>query len=147
MTSFTPDGPSAHQTSGPRGLDPMAIVVAAMAGALVMLGLILPIVGAEPVMPETWMLVAVGLATLAAWALVIFLPLPRRSPSREGLVQSLVILRAAILEAPAMLGLALAFVSQPMSLLPYLLPALFALAGLWLFARPSVVRARVDSAR
>ena len=63
--------------------------------------------------------------------------MPRRSPSREGLVQSLVILRAAILEAPAMLGLALAFVSQPMSLLPYLLPALFALAGLWLFARTS----------
>lgn len=154
MTYFRPDEPARSTTStssqtpspGP-ALDPMAILVAAMAGALVMLALVLVVIGAELVVPEAWILITVAVATVAAWAMVILVPVARRGTSEEAVVSSTVILRTAVLEAPAILGLSLAFVSSPMSLLPYLLPAVFSLAGLWLFARPSVVRARVASSR
>ncbi|GAA4883354.1 hypothetical protein [Serinicoccus chungangensis] len=140
--------PGAPVDEGHRqALRPLAVVVAAMAGGLVMLAVVLVLVGARLETPDTWQLVVVGLATLGSWGLALAAPLPRPSgPPTPAQVQTSVVLRAAILEAPAMIGLVLAFVSQPLNLLVYLLPALFSLGGLWLFARPSVVARRLSRA-
>ncbi|MFX0537795.1 hypothetical protein ACQBAT_10525 [Ornithinimicrobium sp. Y1847] len=122
------------------------LVVATMAGALVIFGVMLAVLGAELATPEAWMLAAVAVFTLLSWGLVRFLPPPPGAP-QAGAVMPLVVLRAAILEAPAMIGIGLAFAADPPNLLVYLLPAMFALAGLWMFARPSVVRSHLDKAR
>lgn len=135
------------RAGGPTGpLQPVALLVSTMAGALVMIGVVLAILGAELVVPESWMLAVVAAATVVVWGLVLVIPVPRAQggQSPAGLVQTMTVLRVSLLEAPAILGLALAFVSQPTNLTIYLLPALFALGGIVLFARPSVVRARVE---
>lgn len=138
-----------HDSSPDPRAQPLNIIVLAMAGSLVMLGIVLAVLGAELTVPETWMLLVVAVATLGAWALVLLLPTtpPRPGGSVSAAVQTLTILRVAVLEAPAILGLALAFVSMPTNLTIYLLPALFSLGGIFLFARPSVVRDRVESRR
>jgi hypothetical protein len=133
-------------TAGDRTQAPdqvLTIMVAAMAGALVLLGAVLVIAGAQLAAPPLWMLLVVTVATAGAWALAV-LPSASRSPGGgTPALQALVVTRAAALEAPALIGLALAFVAQPVNLTVYLLPALFALAGMWLFARPGAVRARL----
>ena len=138
---------SAHATHHDRSLHPLAVVVAAMAGGLVMLGVVLVLIGAQLETPSAWQLAVVALTTLGAWALAMAAPVPRQSGMPlAAQVQPFVILRAAVLETPAMVELVLAFLSQPINLLVYLLPALFSLAGLWLFARPSVVARRLSRA-
>ncbi|WP_130014295.1 hypothetical protein [Serinicoccus sediminis] len=138
---------SVDDTHPSSALRPIAVVVAAMAGGLVMLAVVLVLIGARLETPPAWQLLVVGLTTLGAWALALGAPVPRRSGMPlAAQVQPFVILRAAVLETPAMVGLVLAFVSQPMNLLVYLLPALFSLAGLWLFAHPSVVARRLSRA-
>ncbi|WP_298750334.1 hypothetical protein [uncultured Serinicoccus sp.] len=128
-------------------LRPLTIVVAAMGGGLVMLAVVLVLIGARLETPALWQLLVVGLATVGAWVLAVAAPIPRQSGMPLlAQVQPFVVLRAAVIEAPAMVGLVLAFVNQPMNLLVYLLPAVFSLAGLWLFARPSVVVRRLSRA-
>ena len=158
MTVFQPDDPRSSATSpgrtGPEDAHARAfdrvqgVMVAAMAAALVLMGIVLPIIGAELVTPDPlWPLWVVLAATVLSYALVLFLPAPRSPHGHPAAAaQTLLILRAAILEAPAILGFALSLITSPPSLLVYLLPAGFALAGIWLFARPSVVRARVSRA-
>ena len=129
MTSSQRPGPSPDQS--------LSIVVASMAGGLVMMGLVLVLLGAELVVPETWMLGVLGAAVLASLAAVLLV--------RPRDVHSGVILRVALLEAPAIMGMALAFVSSPTNLVVYLLPAAFSLVAIWLYARPSVVRAAMEN--
>ena len=144
---MNPSPGAARDTHQGTSLRPVAVVVAAMAGGLVMLGVVLVLIGARLETPPAWQLVVVALTTLGAWALALAAPVPRQSGMPlAAQVQPFVILRAAVLETPAMVGLVLALVSQPMNLLVYLLPALFSLAGLWLFARPSVVARRLSRA-
>lgn len=134
-----PSGTARHQTDRP-----LTIMVAAMAGGLVLLGVVLAVVGAELVTPPAWMLLVVAAATAGAWALAVLAPVPHAAATGAApALQSLVVLRAAVIEVPAIVGLALAFVAQPPNLTVFVLPALFALAGMWLFARPGAVRARL----
>jgi hypothetical protein len=122
---------------------PINVVVGAMAAGLVLMGVVLALVGGRLVMPPAWMLAVVAAATVAAWAMVALGPAPRAGAGGAppaGVLQSLVLLRAALLESPALVGLALGFVADPVNLTVYVLPAIFALGGLWLFARPGVVR-------
>ena len=121
----------------------LTIMVASMAAAVVLLGVVLAVVGAELASPEPWMLLVVATATAGAWAFTALRSVPRSPGGGAPAVQSLVLLRSATLEAPALVGLALAFLSEPPNLTVYVLPALFSLAGMWLFARPGVVRARL----
>lgn len=160
MTSFRPDrhpasfGP--HPEDIPRPvLTSISIVVAALAGALVIMGIVLLLLGAELVTPEPWMLGLVAVATVIVWGLVLALPVgPSRSRqvgsgstgSLGPRVQATVMLRVALLEAPALLGFALAVLSAPVNLLVYALPAAFSLLGIWLFARPRVVLDRLSRA-
>lgn len=160
MTVFRPDDHTSHEPTGPTGpTDPaeeagrrqvrltMTIYVAAMAGALVIFGIVLSFISTDLSTPEWWMLAAVGGLTVAAWLAVLGIrpqraqgtPLPQRA-------MATLILRVALLEAPAIVGLVLFFVSQPFNLLVYLLPALFSLAGIWLFARPGKVLDEVSRA-
>lgn len=162
MTSFHPDrhpasfGP--HSEDIPRPvLTSISIVVAALAGALVAMGIVLVVLGAELVTPEPWMLGLVAVATVIAWGLVLALPVKPSSTdsgqvgsgptnSLAPRVQATVMLRVALLEAPALLGFALAVLSAPVNLLVYALPAAFSLLGIWLFARPRVVLDRLSRA-
>ncbi|ANS80584.1 hypothetical protein SGUI_3188 [Serinicoccus hydrothermalis] len=129
----------------PADLRPLAIMVGAMAGGLVLIGVILALIGGVLETPSTWALLVVAAATLAAWALVLVMPVPRPSdgiPSPAA-VSPVVVVRAAVLEAPAILGLVLFFIDRQ-TLLVYALPAVFSVAGMWLFARPSVVAQRIS---
>ncbi|OLT45012.1 hypothetical protein BJF86_10180 [Serinicoccus sp. CNJ-927] len=135
-------------TSGaPTDLRPLTIMVGAMAGALVVIGVVLTFLGAEMAVPSTWVLLVVAAATLGAWALVLVMPPPRapQGASLAAAVSPVVVFRAAVLEAPAIIGLMLFFIDGP-SLLIYALPAIFAIAGMVLFARPSVVARRLSRA-
>jgi hypothetical protein len=128
----------------------MWLVVGSMATALVILGGVLVLIGAQLLTPPLWMLLVVLAATAGAWLLVVAGPVPSLPDARTstaGVVTPVVIMRAALLEAPAVLGLVLAFVSDPVNLTVYVVPALFAVAGMWLFARPGVVRSRVEQDR
>ena len=150
MSIFEPDDlRSAGPARPPAGEQALVILFGAMASALVVLGVILPLIGHELVVPDPiWTLVVVLAATAAAWGAVLILGVPRAttpaSPAQR--VQALMILRLAILEAPAIVGLAFSFVTGPPSLLVYVIPAMFALAGMWLLGRPSVVREAVSRA-
>lgn len=123
----------------------LAVLVGSYALALVTLGVVLALLGAELASPPLWMVVTVLLATIAVWALAAVLPVSRAG-SVASVTMRLTILRMALLEAPAILGFALAFVSSPTNLLIFVLPTIFALGGMWLLARPSVVLARVENA-
>lgn len=127
----------------------LLFVVSAMAGAVLLMGPVLLVLGAELVSPPLWMLLVVVVATAGAWAATLLLPAPAglRDGDIDSVVHTLTLVRAALLEAPAMLALALAFVATPVNLTIYLVAALFALAGLWLFARPSAVRAQIERGR
>ncbi|QFG69040.1 hypothetical protein [Ornithinimicrobium pratense] len=121
-------------------------MVSAMAGALVVMGVVLVVLGGELVTPELWALGLVILATVAAWGVVLMLPARRGSSGSFGpALQAMVMLRVALLEAPAILGLILAFLNNPVNLLVYALPATFSLAGILLFARPRVVLNRLSA--
>lgn len=139
-------GAPTHDPNDAAALRPLTILVSAMAGGLVMLAVVLALLGAQLETPETWMLLVVGVTTIGAWALALGSPVPKVAQSMPlaAQVRPLVVLRAAVLEAPAIIGLVLAFMSQPINLLVYVLPALFSVAGLLLFARPSVVAQRVS---
>jgi hypothetical protein len=143
MTNPQPDqqrlGPGAPEAGSPQWRASMSIVVGAMAGSLVAMGAVLGLLGAELATPETWMLALVTLATVAAWAAVLLVLRPRGPGPSIAAAQTTVILRVAVLEAPALLGLVLAFLAEPTNLLLYLLPAAFSLLGIGLFARPQVV--------
>ncbi|MGO0576936.1 hypothetical protein [Ornithinimicrobium panacihumi] len=145
MSAHPQTGPSGPTSAGP---EPLAIMIASMAGALVLIGVVLAVLGAELVAPPTWVLLVLGLACAAALAIVVLMPVPRAIPGQpvRARVLTTCILRVTVLEAPAILGLALTILGDPMSLLTYLLPAMFSLVGIWLFARPSVVRARLERA-
>ncbi|WP_131105278.1 hypothetical protein [Ornithinimicrobium sufpigmenti] len=160
MTSFQPDrypasfDPRQEDIPAPL-LRSLNIMVAAMATALVALGVVLAVIGGELVTPDLWMLALVALATVGAWGLVLVLPvrLPRSNGGdvRGGpgsphgaTVEAAVMVRVAVLEAPALLGIALAFLSHPVNLLVYAVPAAFSLLGIWLFARPRVVLERLS---
>jgi hypothetical protein len=138
--------PASPGRPGPPSDQTITMVVAAMAGGLVLMGVVLTLAGGRLVMPPAWMLAIVVAATAAAWTMVALGPLPRAGAGGAppaGVLQSLVLLRAALLEGPALVGLALGFVADPTNLTVYVLPAIFALGGLWLFARPAAVRHRL----
>jgi hypothetical protein len=122
---------------------PLGLLVGAMAGTLVLLGVVLAVIGAELLTPPAWMLLVVAAATAGAWTVAGLAPVRRPGAGGDGGLHPLVLVRAAVLEAPAFVGLALSFLSDPMNLTIYVLPALLAVAGLWLFARPGAVRARL----
>lgn len=152
MTSFPPDRSRARLDPGTEDLPTSVIttlnlMVAAMAGALVMLGLVLVLLGAELVTPDVWVLIVLGVVTAAAWGGAALLPV-RRAPGTAPAhtLRATVMLRVALLEAPALLGVALALVGDPVSLLTYTLPAAFSLVGIWLFARPRAVLDRLNRA-
>lgn len=145
--THSPGTPADRQ---PPSDQPVTVLLAAMAGALVLLMVVLVLVGAELTAPPLWMLAVVAVATAGAWAAAVLAPVPRtqlRDSPSAGALLPVVMVRASGLEAPAVLGLVLAFVSEPTNLTIYLLPALFSLAGMWLFARPGAVRARLSRAR
>jgi hypothetical protein len=121
-------------------------IVASMAFALVLFGVVLWLIGAELHMPPLWMLLVVIAATIAAWLLVVVSPVPGsgRGTTALSVVQPVVLMRISLLEAPAIVALIFAFLAEPTNLTIYVIAALFALGGMWLFARPSVVRARVE---
>lgn len=126
---------------------PLTMMVGAMAGGLVLLGVVLALTGARLESPPGWMLIVVLAATAAVWAVVVLGPVPRAGAGGAhpaGALQSLVLLRAALLEGPALVGLALGFVADPANLTIYVLPAIFALGGLWMFARPAAARRRLE---
>lgn len=149
MTSFSPDrhGDTPEAEAHRRLLQTLNILVGAMAGALVVMGAVLLAIEAELATPETWMLGLVVLATVAAWGAVLALP-QRGGPDSALLanVHTTVILRVALLEAPAILGFALAFVASPPNLLLYAIPAAFSLLGIALFARPRLVLQQLSAA-
>lgn len=124
-------------------------IVASMAFALVLFAVVLWLIGGELHTPPLWMLLVVVAATAAAWLLVVVSPVPETggSTSTMAVVQPVVLMRISLLEAPAIVALVLAFLAEPTNLTIYLVAALFALGGIWLFARPSVVRARVERDR
>ncbi|GGK63869.1 hypothetical protein [Ornithinimicrobium pekingense] len=129
------------------GYGPLSLLVASMAGGLVLLGAVLVLAGGRLAMPPAWMLLVVAAATAAAWIMVAFGPVPGTGAGGAppaGVLQSLVLLRAALLEGPALVGLALGFVAEPTNLTIYVLAAVFALGGMWLFARPAAVRNRLQ---
>lgn len=152
MTSFQPDhhhlaGSRPTPQSPPREfMRSLNILVGAMAGALVILGVVLIVIGAELATPEIWMLALVVAATVLAWGALLVLPRGRGQASPRLALQATVMLRVAVLEAPAILGFALAFVATPVNLLLYAPPAAFALLGIWLFARPGHVLNQVSGA-
>ncbi|WP_151526267.1 hypothetical protein [Serinicoccus kebangsaanensis] len=132
-------------STGPTDLRPLSIMVGAMAGGLVVMALVLWLIGADLEAPSAWTLLVVGVATVCAWALVLVMPVargPGGTPT-AALVTPTVVFRAAVLEAPAILGLILFFVDRQ-TLLIFALPALFSIAGMWLFARPTVVARRIN---
>lgn len=149
MTSFSPDrhGGTPEAEAHRRALRTGNILVGAMALALVVLGAVLAMIGTELATPETWMLGLVVVATVAAWGAVLAPP-QRRGPGSALLanVHTTVVLRVALLEAPAILGFALAFLASPPNLLLYAVPAAFSLLGIALFARPRLVLEQLSAA-
>lgn len=148
MTTFRPDDPARpgdprEDAARRRAQQALTVVVASMAGALVIIGVVLALIGAELATPEWWMLAVVGGASVVAWVLAATVKAPQTSAPAVA-AQTTTILRVAVLEFPALLGMVLAFLSDPFNLLVYLVPAVFSLVGIWLFARPSVVMDQID---
>ncbi|SOC55319.1 hypothetical protein [Ornithinimicrobium cerasi] len=147
--TLAPDGQSKGGRAQPAERA-LRTIVASMALGLVLIGVVLVLIGAELLTPPLWMLLVVALATAGAWLLVVLSPVPTATApgaSTTAVVQPVVVMRTSLVEAPAILGLILAVVSDPMNVTVYVIPAMFALAGMWLFARPSVVQRRVEQER
>ena len=146
MTSSQPDPFAPDENGRPHPwVRSLNIIVGAMAASLVVLGVVLVVLGAELAAPEPWLLGLVTLATVGAWGAVLAMrPTRQPGPASVAAVQTTVILRVALLEAPALLGLVLAFLADPLNLLLYVLPAVFSLAGIALFARPGVVIRQIN---
>jgi hypothetical protein len=138
------DEPNPAASTSP-GADPtrraQTFLVAAMASGLVVIGLALTTLGAELTTPPGWMLGVLAAAVLGSWALVVVVLVPGRPGAAATIpAQALLMVRLAVLEAPAFAGLALAFLAEPPNLSTYLLPATFSLVGIALFATPGRVR-------
>lgn len=61
---------STHPGSTVPSDQPATLLVGAMIGGLVILGVVLAVLGAEPLVPPTWALLLLAVTTAGAWATV-----------------------------------------------------------------------------
>jgi energy-converting hydrogenase Eha subunit E len=127
----------------PAQLLTMRILTGAFMGGLVIIGVIAVVIAPTVQLPPVP--VSLGLLALVVLCVGGSELLLRRSPALRpdgsgpgavGLVQSHHIVRMAVLEAPAMLGLAAMFVIEPPSFVTYLVPAVPALLAMALLVFP-----------